>query len=454
MYKVSSYIFRKKADSGDTILYNAKTGAVITVDKENMQLVNDIFLSPNDFTEHENFALLVQNGFLIDNSFDEYEDIKYKYEKNFFSEDMINIVILPAEMCNFTCPYCFIYNYKIKIMSEDVYENIKKYIGKWIESSGKEGKKKYLKIAWFGGEPLLQKERIYSFMDEIHARFDDSCHIISSIITNGYDLSFEVFRKLLQKGITSYQVTFDGAKEDHNRLRKLKTGEGSYDTIIHHLNEIVQRVKKEDTFSFALRINFLKNTYKKIYGLIDDLVELIGEDQRFQIYCRPVYNFDTKRDDIEEIEQDILTIPEGLRIQNEFTRYIEEKRNPQKEYRMVNDYLPLPTTSWCAEDNMYSSIIGSDGSVYVCDSLVGDEKVCIGQLKGDGTIQYNNNSKQWRKSVFEYDNFKECKKCKRLPICVGSCKRERIEGAAKPCLWQDEDILKLMENYYLAHCSN
>ena len=106
MYKVSSYIFRKKADSGDTILYNAKTGAVITVDKENMQLVNDIFLSPNDFTEHENFALLVQNGFLIDDSFDEYEDIKYKYEKNFFSEDMINIVILPAEMCNFTC-VCF-----------------------------------------------------------------------------------------------------------------------------------------------------------------------------------------------------------------------------------------------------------------------------------------------------------------------------------------------------------
>lgn len=71
-----------------------------------------------------------------------------------------------------------------------------------------------------------------------------------------------------------------------------------------------------------------------------------------------------------------------------------------------------------------------------------------------GEIQYNDNNAKWKRSVFEFENFEDfedCKRCKCLPICVGSCKRERIEGCAKPCLWREEDIYEAMQNYYFHH---
>ena len=59
----------------------------------------------------------------------------------------------------------------------------------------------------------------------------------------------------------------------------------------------------------------------------------------------------------------------------------------------------------------------------------------------------------WKRSVFEFENFEDCKRCKCFPICVGSCKRERIERCAKPCLWREEDIYEAMQNYYFHHHS-
>lgn len=451
MYKKSYYNYIKELGNKDVVLYNTRTGAVAVVEKNNVEIVENILKNPKQNTDTEFFSSLYDNGFIVDENCNEYENIKTKYENNFNSNRLINIVMLPIEMCNFSCPYCFIYNYKNKIMDDCVYNSIKKYIQNRIENSENNNKKINLKLTWFGGEPLLKKDKIFSYMSEIHEQFDKSCNIFSSIITNAYDLSYEVFSKLLKSGISNYQITFDGAKENHDILRKLNNGDGTFDTIIKNLQEIKNHISSNDKFAFAIRINFLRNTYKKIFGLIDDLFLIIGNDQRFNIYCRPIYNFETKRDSIKEVEDDIFTISDGLKVQNDFTRYIADKTNDTKEFRMINDYLPLPTISWCGEDNTYSTIIGSDASVYICDSLIGDESISIGKLNENGNIEYNEKSIEWKKSVFEFDNFSDCKQCKSLPICVGSCKRERIYGNSKPCLWTEEDIYKSMEKYYLAN---
>lgn len=449
MYKKSRYNFLKILENGEAIIYNTNTGAVAAIEKKNTELIKQILNDPSNYIDNELFEILYNNGFVIDNDYDEYSEIKLKYDKTFDNDKYINIVILPVEMCNFTCPYCFVYNYKNKIMDNNIYESIKKYIRKRIKSCKKETGKITLKLAWFGGEPLLQKDKILSYMKEIKEEFDEQCNIYSSIITNGYYLSYQVFSELVKSGISQYQITFDGAKEDHDNLRKLHNGEGSFDKIIDNLKEIILKVDKNMDFSFAIRINFLKNTYEKIFQLIDDLILIIGDDKRFQIYCRPIYNFETKRDCILEVESDIFSVSDGLNIQNKFTRYIAKKTNNEKELRMINDYLPMPTTSWCAEDNTYSIIVGSDSSIYICDSLIGDEEVSIGKLDEDGNIEYNEKSYEWRKSVFEFENFTTCKECKLLPICVGSCKRERISGVEAPCLWSEEEILELMEKYYI-----
>jgi uncharacterized protein len=112
-------------ENGDIVLYNTKTRAAAVVTKENNIIVNNIFLDPDKNMNSEFFQTMLKHGFLVDSNKNEYSEIKAKYDSDFSSEKMLNIVILPAEMCNFSCPYCFIYNFNGKIMSDDIYENIK-----------------------------------------------------------------------------------------------------------------------------------------------------------------------------------------------------------------------------------------------------------------------------------------------------------------------------------------
>jgi uncharacterized protein len=334
-------------------------------------------------------------------------------------------------------------------MENKVYENAIKYIDKKIALADK-SKKIVLNLSWFGGEPLLQRDKIISFMDEINSRYrKDNLEIISGIVTNGYYLDYSVFKKLLDRGIKQFQVTFDGAKEDHNITRALKDGTPTFDHIINQIKDILANISPEDKFNLAIRINFMRDTYKKVYGLIDYLSELFKDDNRFYIYCRPVYDFNTSRDNHTVLDR-ILTLDEGLEIQKDFIQYIKMRRKNTnlQEIRMINDYLPMPTDRWCASDQINNIIIGSDGTIYFCDSLIGDEEVAIGILNDSGEVIYNENSKEWLKNVFELENFKGCKECKSLPICVGSCKRQRVsDRMEKPCLFTEESISKMMLKY-------
>lgn len=449
MYKESYYNFTQTVEDGNMVLYNSRTGAVAVVENKNRENIMAILSDPKDKTGEEFFQPLVDNGFLVPQKENEFEKVRALYEEEFNRKDTITVVLLPAEICNFTCEYCFVWNYAGQIMQPRIYDNIKKYIRRKIEEAGDIGKKIDLRISWFGGEPLLEREAIKRYMKEVIAEFSDTCNVRGDIVTNGYYLTYEMFQELLNLNIRQFQITFDGVKEDHDKTRSLKGGKGSFDVIIKNLKEIVNKVPNTETFNFAIRINFMKHTYKKIYGLIDTLKDIFQEDKRFYVYCRPIYNFETKRDTIEALESNIFSLEEGLQVQTDFTLYIVKLFNQGATVRSVNDYLPMPTSSWCSEDNKHSIIIGADGSVYCCDSLVGDEAVRNGKLLDNGEIEFKPGSEIWTTSIFEAKNFEKCSKCKCLPACMGCCRRERLQGNTdSPCLFTEESIHRTMGKYY------
>ncbi len=357
--------------------------------------------------------------------------------------------MLPAEFCNLACSYCFIYNYREKKMNQVVYDSVIKYLYNKVQNT-KDTKKKKILISWYGGEPLLMKKEIIDFMQRLQKKFLGIADIEANIITNGYYLSEDCFRELYENRVRTFQVTFDGAKEAHDVTRRLKDGSGgTFDIIMNNIKSIKKLVTDDMKFEFSIRINFMKNTYKAIFELIDQLSEIIDGDNRFMIYCRPVYNFKTERDTINDIKSNIFTIEEGLEIQTKFTLYISKKLKQKEMIRSISDYLPLPTVRWCGEDSLSNMIVGYDGSIYFCDTLIGDEQFCIGHLTEDGEVDFNNNSIKWRKNIFDMEGMDKCKKCKCLPTCMGSCKRERIYLKQNtPCLYKEEDIYKYMQIYY------
>jgi uncharacterized protein len=62
--------------------------------------------------------------------------------------DVLQLIILPTEQCNFRCVYCYeLFDYGL----------IRQEVVEWIKNLliARKSSLKYLSVSWFGGEPLI-----------------------------------------------------------------------------------------------------------------------------------------------------------------------------------------------------------------------------------------------------------------------------------------------------------
>ncbi len=156
---------------------------------------------------------------------DEDEILQIKFLKYLarYNKEIINLTIAPTLDCNFNCEYCFEENRIQEYMNDETENAIIEYINTI-------GENKDVRITWYGGEPLLDKKRIYS----ISRKVQEKHNLLSSIITNGYLLDKEFIDDLKNLNIISIQITIDGSEDTHNRRRPHKNGK-SYNVIMSNL---------------------------------------------------------------------------------------------------------------------------------------------------------------------------------------------------------------------------
>lgn len=72
----------------------------------------------------------------------------------------------------------------------------------------------------------------------------------------------------------------------------------------------------------------------------------------------------------------------------------------------------------------------------------------MGQITEEGKLEIKEGFEIWKKSVFEEKEvMKICFDCKLLPICLGGCRRNRIETGKPDCYWTEDEIRKAMIDY-------
>lgn len=443
MYKLSNYnVFVRGKQN--IVIYNTRTSAIVRLSD----------LKYGEIKESEEKGLLdtvhgieplIHAGVIVRSDIDEFEMVKNRYYSHFYAKDRLNLTLLPAEYCNLSCPYCFIYKYGGTKMSESVVKRVLSFIKNRINSSRTDCFN--LKINWYGGEPLLAQDVIVQIMEKVSNISTNGVKLFSSITTNGVLLNASLFRKLVSLGIRTYQITFDGGKSFHDKTRAFHDGKGSFDQIIGNLKEIYQTCS-DLSYLFCIRINFLKSNYESVKPLIDQLYGIFGSDSRYKIYCRPVYDFETTRSCNKSVEGDVFSMHEGLIRQIQFEKYISQNI-PGLDKSFTAYFLPHTRCAWCFEDNAYSFLIGADGHVYKCDTLLGDSKYSIGSLSEDGTITENSSKIDWLTPVFEEKEFKKCRNCKLLPICFGGCRRMRFVEKRDECYFSEEEIKESITHYFL-----
>lgn len=152
--------------------------------------------------------------------------------------DVYMYIIGLTEQCNLRCSYCcYSGDYKnnrshgIRSMSQDDIELILNFIQKQTSQ-------KPIRIAFYGGEPLLKFSLIEYTVRKARKRWREN--VVFSITTNGTLLSPEKIDWLVANNV-ELAISIDGTEEFHDQHRVDNQGNGSY-IKIHNALSYIQKI--------------------------------------------------------------------------------------------------------------------------------------------------------------------------------------------------------------------
>ena len=428
--KLSRYNFLRQYDDA-TIFFNATTCALAVVDENFLRVLDDV--KNNSYDEKNYDAQLIadmkSSGCLVEDDVDELE--RLEYYRNLAKYDMTNfgLTIAPTLDCNFRCKYCFETHPKGKMSSETQAALIN-----FVES--RIDKAKNFSLTWYGGEPLLAKEIIWSLSE----KFLELCEKFSVayeafIITNASlleDSDVELFKKYKIKGA---QITIDGVKEIHDKRRRSVTGESTFDKLIDRANLLLN-----SGLSVVVRINIDKENIDRVDELLDVLAERIDRRADLKIDFGQVSPF---TDICKSIESDCYNNAQFAEIMLPLYEKVLARGfavNKMAAY-------PAPRLNFCCVDYVNSFVVDNRGDIYRCWNHVGNLKYSSGNV--------NNVSEEFGKNYLSWIQWNpikhpKCRECVCLPICMGGCHYHmRTSDDRQPvCGSVKYNLDKVLSHYY------
>ena len=431
-----SYIF--KTSKGVCLIYVSKENSFLECDNELYSIVSK--MTPGKMVEKKLLSLLSQEvlytlksvGFLCDESEDDdyIDKLRFISEASQHDKSSLGVVVAPTLDCNFACPYCFEKNKRVNYMKPEVEQRLCNFI---IENSNDAP----ITLYWYGGEPLLAIESIRRILKELNGKIKIDNHVL---ISNGYLLRpdvYDIFDATFP--LNDIQITLDGNKDRHNKLRALKRGtlKTTYDQIIKNIEDFA---KKHPLCKVHIRINVDKNNYS-------DYEEAVKFFSQFELNNIHVY-------------------PGMIRLENkEQTQSIEPAFGRWEIARLIYRQLintnreeelfpKIVYTKNCAANRVNSHIIGPEGEIYKCWNDVSNPNMVVGNINKNGItnpqLYYRYHSSC---SCFNDPN---CKKCFYLPICNGKCSWYQLKNKYKggqfnlcQCLLKAPGMRnKILEKYY------
>lgn len=444
MFKASLYNFLIETSDNQLLLYNSRTSAFAAVPLEFSGDIRYLLANPSRGIgkDEEIIGNLKAGGFLIKPEMDELGEIRKVYDDYKNSGKKVVLTMLASEACNFNCPYCFTYDKRGLSMAPWVYDAALEYIQKNVNTDSQ------IKINWFGGEPTLAHDNVVSFSNKLNQLASDRKlkKPIYTMVTNGYLMTTDKFESYVEAGINIFQITLDGPESFHNKTRSLPDGRETFRTI---WNNLVALKSVKNKFEMSIRVNFLTDMRQEIYALTDEFASVFGADERFGIYFRPVYNFETKRKDICTMKDSICSMAEGLQMQLEYDLHAMDVLSKYRKKSTMPNPIPRAIPAWCETEKKSSWIVGADGLVFKCDTYIGQKEQAAGKINEAGEIERFQSAYKWDMDIYS-GKIEDCINCKLLPLCQGGCPRLRMDGK-KSCHLNEPYLKEILLKAHAAH---
>ncbi|MEU2759094.1 MULTISPECIES: radical SAM protein [unclassified Streptomyces] len=242
-----------------------------------------------------------------------------------------------------------------------------------------------LRILLFGGEPLLNPRGCLELLERAAGVGMTSAWMIS----NATLLTPRLARRLSDLGLDSVQVTFDGDREDHDRIRVNRANNGgTYDKIVRNL----VAAGEVTPIRWTLRVNVSQETF----GGVDALIErLAGEldPSRCALYFARVGDVGIG------YANDLLHTGE---LSTHFTRW--QRRALELGFTVSRPGARRPCLTCGHTDGRYGAVVSADGTLASCWETAGKPDWQVGTVS-DGYRPAESTRDRWIscEDLYQYD---------------------------------------------------
>ncbi|HEX4685343.1 MAG TPA: radical SAM protein [Nocardioides sp.] len=387
-------------ERGDrTWVHNGVSGQVFAVDSGEWSGV--LAFLDGDYTHMptvETLRHLTVARMLVNDDADELGVLERRYRAATSDRSSFGLTIVSSLGCNFDCPYCF-EDKPAAILDAETERLLMEVLEAQLDTIER------FHVTWYGGEPLLARDRIDSLSQGFIERTKAAeVEYAAAIVTNGYLLTPDVARRLTALQVRRAQITLDGPAETHDRMRPLRSGRGTFDVVMDNV------VACADLLPISIRVNLDASNAGEYVRLLDLLVER-GLSGRVTVHPGQIVAYpDQAGAPSETYRPHCFTMPEFAQVEREFLAAAYERG-------LAKPRLPKPIGSPCTAVRTNELVVGARGELYKCYDNVGDPREVIGHLRS--WQDPNDRVLKW----LRYDPFADegCRSCVALPTCMGGC---------------------------------
>lgn len=387
------------------IAYNSVTDKYLVLEPLLHQLLEASIIE-NNIIElkdvHEDFFdILIKNGFIIEDNINELDEIIKISNNTDFNDENYSLTINSTMNCNFKCWYCYETHIKDSKLEKDTSDKIANFVENLFSNNKKI---KNLDVQWFGGEPLLYFNK--SILPLISKIFN-TCQKYSINLTNGFTtnallINQDLLDECKKYNVNHFQITLDGHRDRHNKVRFVSKTKGSYDEIVNNI-----KLCLENKFHVTARINISEETVTELLNIIEDFKDLSLIDKSY-------LNFSFH--EVWQEEKDLTF---------DITNFVNKFRENKFKCSSKSDNLAGIYNS-CYADKYNQAVFNYNGEVFKCTARDFKSNEKEGVLDDFGNVEWN---EKFNKRIYDtrFKN-KPCLECKILPLCNGGCSQHRIEN--------------------------
>ena len=396
-FKVSRYILDIPYDVRDKryiILFNTLSRSLVAVSEKTWKKIKN-----NNLKEipAEIFNELVNLGFLLPEELEEREVARTRINLSKYNPTHMGMFVNMTSRCNLACPYCYQDLRKNLNINRDLtvenWNKIMKLIFK------KEDILKKVSVVFFGGEPLLNYTVLKKAVLDLDSIKNMGIKSTMAIITNGTLFSKQIGQEL-SPYIDSIQITLNGMKSTHNKMRPYPDGRGTFDVILKNLVDNIDQY----THKIVIRSNINESNIDSVKSLL----KYLKEEYDLHRLLRGVsfeYIFPT---------QTSICIGESYKLSQHISKLLIEIYTHAVDlgYSIGNPLIFGP----CMASHAFSFAVDERLNVYKCPGFL--YSTPDGYIDKEGNLIIT--SSRWYSLI----NFEPpcALTCKFGPICYGGCK--------------------------------